>query len=68
MYDMVFHMKTMLNIDDTVMAELKPKPHVKTAQCPSGCDDFETKPIEFDRLIATIRRILAVRKDAGTNV
>ena len=33
-----------------------------------GCDEFETKPIEFDRLVATIRRILAVRKDAGTNV
>ena len=34
----------------------------------AGCDEFETKPIEFDRLVATIRRILAVRKDAGTNV
>ena len=34
----------------------------------AGCNEFETKPIEFDRLIATIRRILAVRKDAGTNV
>jgi CheY-like chemotaxis protein len=34
----------------------------------AGCDDFDTKPIEFDRLVATIRRILAVRKDAGTNV
>jgi two-component system, cell cycle response regulator DivK len=32
----------------------------------AGCDEFETKPI--DRLVATIRRILAVRKDAGTNV
>ena len=34
----------------------------------AGCDEFETKPIEFDRLVATIRRILTVRKDAGTNV
>ena len=34
----------------------------------AGCDEFDTKPIEFDRLVATIRRILAVRKDAGTNV
>jgi CheY-like chemotaxis protein len=34
----------------------------------AGCNEFETKPIEFDRLVATIRRILAVRKDAGTNV
>ena len=32
----------------------------------AGCDEFETKPIEFDRLVATIRRILAIRKDAGT--
>ena len=34
----------------------------------AGCNEFETKPIEFDRLVATIRRILAVRKDVGTNV
>jgi CheY-like chemotaxis protein len=34
----------------------------------AGCDEFDTKPIEFDRLVATIRRILAARKDAGTNV
>jgi CheY-like chemotaxis protein len=34
----------------------------------AGCDEFDTKPIEFDRLVATIRRILAVRKDVGTNV
>src|SRR3982075_2957744 len=26
------------------------------------CDDFDTKPVEFDRLVATIRRILARRK------
>lgn len=24
-----------------------------------GCDEFDTKPIEFDRLVATVRRILA---------
>jgi CheY-like chemotaxis protein len=28
----------------------------------AGCDEFDTKPIEFDRLVATIRRILADRK------
>ena len=25
----------------------------------AGCDEFDTKPIEFDRLVATVRRILA---------
>jgi two-component system, cell cycle response regulator DivK len=25
----------------------------------AGCNEFDTKPIEFDRLIATVRRILA---------
>jgi len=33
-----------------------------------GRDEFDTKPIEFDRLVATIRRILAARRNAGTNV
>ena len=28
----------------------------------TGCEDFETKPIEFDRLVATIRRVLDGRK------
>ena len=28
----------------------------------AGCDEFDTKPVEFDRLVATIRRILARRK------
>ena len=26
----------------------------------AGCDEFDTKPIEFDRLVATVRRLLAV--------
>jgi two-component system cell cycle response regulator DivK len=30
----------------------------------AGCDEFDTKPIEFDRLVATIRRILAARRNA----
>jgi CheY-like chemotaxis protein len=25
----------------------------------AGCNEFDTKPIEFDRLVATLRRILA---------
>jgi two-component system, cell cycle response regulator DivK len=28
----------------------------------AGCDEFDTKPIEFDRLVATVRRVLANRK------
>jgi two-component system cell cycle response regulator DivK len=28
----------------------------------AGCDEFDTKPIEFDRLVATLRRALACRK------
>jgi CheY-like chemotaxis protein len=28
----------------------------------TGCNEFDTKPIEFDRLVATVRRILANRK------
>jgi CheY-like chemotaxis protein len=27
----------------------------------AGCDEFDTKPIEFDRLVATVRRVLATR-------
>jgi two-component system, cell cycle response regulator DivK len=30
----------------------------------AGCDEFDTKPIEFDRLVAKLRRILAVRENA----
>jgi CheY-like chemotaxis protein len=28
----------------------------------AGCNEFDTKPIEFDRLVATVRRILASAK------
>jgi CheY-like chemotaxis protein len=28
----------------------------------AGCNEFDTKPIEFDRLVATLRRVLASRK------
>ena len=28
----------------------------------AGCNEFDHKPVEFDRLVATIRRILAVNK------
>jgi len=28
----------------------------------AGCNEYETKPIEFDRLVSTVRRILASRK------
>jgi CheY-like chemotaxis protein len=28
----------------------------------AGCNEFDTKPVEFDRLVATIRRVLARRK------
>ena len=28
----------------------------------AGCDEFDTKPIEFDRLLGTIRKVLARRK------
>jgi CheY-like chemotaxis protein len=27
----------------------------------AGCNEFDTKPIKFDRLVATVRRILATR-------
>ena len=29
----------------------------------AGCDEFDTKPIEFDRLLATMRRVLAAAND-----
>jgi CheY-like chemotaxis protein len=28
----------------------------------AGCDEFDTTPIEFERLVATLRRVLAGRK------
>ena len=28
----------------------------------AGCDEFDHKPVEFDRLVATIRRLLASGK------
>jgi CheY-like chemotaxis protein len=28
----------------------------------AGCDEFDSKPIEFERLVATMRRVLASRK------
>ncbi len=28
----------------------------------AGCDEFDTKPIEFDRLVAMLQRVLARRK------
>ena len=28
----------------------------------AGCDEFDTKPIEFERLVATLRRLLADHK------
>ena len=28
----------------------------------AGCDEFDAKPIEFERLVATIRRMLAKPK------
>jgi CheY-like chemotaxis protein len=31
----------------------------------AGADEFDTKPIEFDRLVATLRRILARRQQSA---
>jgi CheY-like chemotaxis protein len=28
----------------------------------AGCNEFDTKPIEFDRLVETLRRVLASRR------
>jgi len=30
----------------------------------TGCEEFDTKPIEFERLVATVRRVLDGRKRA----
>jgi len=32
----------------------------------AGSDEFDTKPIEFDRLVATMRRVLAHRSEVST--
>ena len=34
----------------------------------AGCDEFDTKPIEFDRLVAKLHRLLANRRSASTRV
>jgi DNA-binding NarL/FixJ family response regulator len=31
-------------------------------EMPAGCDEFDAKPIEFESLVATIRRVLAPHK------
>jgi CheY-like chemotaxis protein len=31
----------------------------------AGCDEFDATPIEFDRLVATLRRLLAHRGEAS---
>ncbi len=28
----------------------------------AGCDEFDTKPVEFDRLVATVRKVLAAKR------
>jgi two-component system cell cycle response regulator DivK len=28
----------------------------------AGCDEYDTKPVDFDRLLATVRRLLAERQ------
>ena len=27
----------------------------------AGCDEFDTKPVEFERLVATLRRLCAMK-------
>jgi CheY-like chemotaxis protein len=34
----------------------------------AGCDEFDTKPIEFDRLVAKVHRLLANRGGAPSRV
>jgi two-component system cell cycle response regulator DivK len=33
----------------------------------AGCDEFDTKPVDFDRLLATVRRLLAERQAHSTS-
>jgi CheY-like chemotaxis protein len=34
----------------------------------AGCDEFDTKPIEFDRLVKKVHRLLANRRGAPSRV
>src|SRR4051812_16692363 len=34
----------------------------------AGCDEFDTKPIEFDRLVKKVQRLLANRRGAPSRV
>src|SRR5258708_33372975 len=34
----------------------------------AGCNEFDSKPIEFDRLVATMRRVLAPASEAPSGV
>jgi CheY-like chemotaxis protein len=34
----------------------------REAALAAGCDEFDTKPIDLDRLVATLRRVLAGRR------
>ena len=36
--------------------------HVREKAFATGCDEFDAKPIEFESLVATIRRVLAPHK------
>jgi two-component system cell cycle response regulator DivK len=33
----------------------------------AGCDDFDTKPVDFDRLLSTVRRLLADRPSCAAS-
>jgi two-component system, cell cycle response regulator DivK len=33
----------------------------------TGCDDFESKPVEFDRLLAKIERVLAAKEGGSVS-
>ena len=34
----------------------------------AGCDEFDTKPVEFERLLATMRRLLLARRYAVDSI
>ena len=45
--------------DIPIIAQWAPAPAVEREKAiATGCEEFDTKPIEFDRLVATVRRIL----------